>query len=425
MINLNVSMEKNGVAVKVGTIKGTGANDACFGYDKGYLKSETATAVSVSMPLRGEPFSPEQTASFFEGLLPEGFTRRSVAQQMRADEGDYPTILHGLGRECLGALRVSEDGDDTEASYEPVTVALIRELAEEGAAKTAEIITDTHLSLAGASGKVGLYFDSEHGKWYLPRGTAPSTHIVKQSHVRLHSIVTNEQLSQMTAKRCGIDVPRSFIINTGEGEDREVLLATERFDRVFTPSLNMIDGLQRPCRLHQEDLAQALGIPSHLKYERDGGTYMKRMFDLLRRVSADPVRDQLKLWDRIVFNVLIGNTDAHVKNFALLYDPSGRSPRLSPAYDIVSTTVYAGCTKKMSFAIGGVYDLQDIATACFERAASEVGIGTRIALDRVREMCERFPDALENAAAELTDMGFPKADSIKQMILEQRSPLLR
>ena len=64
-------------------------------------------------------------------------------------------------------------------------------------------------------------------------GTAPSTHIVKQSHVRLEGIVTNEQLSMMTAAKCGIEVPQSFIIDLGSGNDSEVLYATRRYDRTL------------------------------------------------------------------------------------------------------------------------------------------------------------------------------------------------
>ena len=70
----------------------------------------------------------------------------------------------------------------------------------------------SHLSLTGASGKVGLYYDAAGKQWYLPKGTAPSTHIVKQSHIRLSGIVANEQLSLRTAYYCGIEIPDSFII---------------------------------------------------------------------------------------------------------------------------------------------------------------------------------------------------------------------
>ena len=148
-----------------------------------------------------------QTKNFFEGLLPEGFTKRTVAQWMRVDENDYLSILHGLGRECLGAIQIRTEDEELNASYEAVSPDEIKALAEEGVSKSAEIITKAHLSLTGASGKVGLYYDKGNDRWFIPWGTAPSTHIVKQSHIRLNDIVTNEQLSLLTAKKCGIDIP--------------------------------------------------------------------------------------------------------------------------------------------------------------------------------------------------------------------------
>lgn len=160
---------------------------------------------------------------------------------MHVDETDYLSILHGLGRKCLGAVCVTESGEDLQASYEPVTEQQVRELAAEGATKSAELVTKSHLSLTGASGKVGLYYAPDSKTWYLPWGTAPSTHIVKQSHVRLDGIVTNEQLALSTAAKCGIDIPCSFIINTGAGEEHEVLFATERFDRVFPDQVRLIE----------------------------------------------------------------------------------------------------------------------------------------------------------------------------------------
>ena len=207
----NISIERNGRMVPVGLISGENYRTAQFSYVDDYLENENIFPISVSLPLRRESFSAEQTRQFFEGLLPEGFTRRSVAQWLHLDENDYLSILHQLGRECLGAIRVQKEGERQIASYEKVTEQQVKELAAEGAQKSAEIVTRSHLSLTGASGKVGLYYDAAGKQWYLPKGTAPSTHIVKQSHVRLDGIVTNEQLSMMTAAKCGIDVPESFI----------------------------------------------------------------------------------------------------------------------------------------------------------------------------------------------------------------------
>lgn len=413
-----VSMEQHGSWVPVGTIEGEDSYSARFAYSARYRERPDAAAVSVRLPLQEEPFSPAATRIFFEGLLPEGFTRRAVAEWMRADEDDYLAILHGLGRECLGALLISRPGDPLQAGYERISHAQVRALAEEGATRSAELVTRAHLSLTGASGKVGLYYDPDENCWYLPHGTAPSTHIVKQSHIRLRDIVTNEQLIQMTAARCGLDVPESFIVNTGAGADGDVLLATARFDRRFPEEPVLIDGLPRPLRLHQEDLAQALGIPAARKYERSPEEgYLRAVFELLRRVSSNPIEDQLKFWDRLVFNYLAGNTDAHLKNFSLLYGPGGREIRLAPAYDQLSTAVYESSTRDMAFSIGGDTRLEAIGRGSFARAAAQVGLSSRLALARFDRLAEHFVPALRASAQELSSLGFPAAGRLEERIL--------
>ena len=418
MKKLNIRIEREGNLIPIGTITGNNSSDACFQYLPEYRSGSNPVPLSVSLPLRSEAFTAAQTACFFEGLLPEGFTRRSVAQWMNVTEGDYLSILHGLGRECLGALCVTEDEEDPDASYEIISAQQVRDLASEGATKSTELVLKSHLSLTGASGKVGLYYSENENAWYLPKGLAPSTHIVKQSHIRLDGIVTNEKLALMTAARCGIMIPYSFIINTGSGEENEVLFATRRYDRVISSAGEVISGLPRPLRLHQEDFAQAMGIPAAEKYERNEAGYMRGMFDILRQYSADPIADQLKLWDIIVFNYLIGNTDAHIKNFSLLYSKNLRSIRLAPAYDIVSTAVYEQSTRDMAFSIGGVYSLEDIDADAFQRAAKEIGMSNRIAIQRFELLCRQFPIALELSAEALASEGYPKANEIKERILK-------
>ena len=270
-----VSIEKNGVQTHVGTLRGDRPENTVFSYALAYLAAEDAAPISLSLPLQEAAFSPAQTKNYFDSLLPEGYTRRTVAQWIHADEDDYLTILHALGCECLGALQITAEDETHGASYEPLALDQVKALAAEGASKSAELVISSHLSLAGATGKVGLYFDGKN--WYLPRGTAPSTHIVKQSHVRLKHIVQNEQLAMTTARNCGLQVADSFIINTGSGADEEILLAAGRYDRSFSNAGRVIDDLTAPLRLHQEDFAQALGIPASRKYERAGEDHMARI----------------------------------------------------------------------------------------------------------------------------------------------------
>ena len=402
MKKLLVYAELKGIRHLVGTICGNGPDDAVFRYEESYLADPKAAPVSVSLPLTEKTYSPLETRTFFEGLLPEGFTRRSVAHWMHADAEDYVSILMGLGRECLGALQLLPEGaEEIEPSYEPISDHQVAALAREGATTSAQIVTKTHLSLTGASGKVGLYYDSGKGVWYLPKGTAPSTHIVKQSHVRLNGIVANEQLCLLTARKLGIRVPESFVINLGHGNDEEVLFATERYDRRITPDSVLISGLPAPMRLHQEDFAQALGMSSASKYEDLPKHYLRQMFTLLRSCSSDPINDQLMLWDALVFDFLIGNADAHLKNVSLLYNEDMTSKRLAPLYDIVSTSVYESGTRDMAVFFGGKCSLDEISRSDIMAAADEAGLGRRMAIRRLDALCEHFEEALNEAAVEL------------------------
>lgn len=398
MDRLNVYIEIGGENHLVGYILAHSEENAEFIYDDEYIKMPESRPISISLPLEEKIFNFERTKNFFEGLLPEGFTRRCVANWMHKDENDYISILAGLGRECLGAIKiVSDEEDEVSPAYRKLSSDEVLKLAREGATESAELVTKAHLSLTGASGKVGLYYDDSADEWYLPYGEAPSTHIVKQSHVRLKNIVANEQLCLLTAKTLGIDIPESFIVKTIGKDTEDVLFATKRYDRKITDRNKKINGLTVPYRLHQEDFAQALGVASCDKYEQNGEEYLKRMFTLLRNYSANPVEDQLKLWDICVFNYLIGNTDNHIKNLSLLYSEDLKSIRLAPAYDIVSTVIYESSTDNMALSIGGEYKLHDITRTHFENEAGNVGLNRKMAMKRFDDMCINFQNAIDSA----------------------------
>ena len=423
MRTLEVYLEISGEQRHVGYISGNDYNDACFCYDADYISSEYGSPISISLPLTEDSFSEEKTKCFFEGLLPEGFSRRAVANWIKADENDYLTILSALGRECLGAIKiVEEDISEDDSAYKKLTLKEVKKLAEEGATKSTQFLLNTHLSLAGATGKVGLYYDENKCKWYLPEGNAPSTHIVKQSHVRLEHIVLNEQLCMLTAKASGLDVAESFIINTGDGKDSEILFATRRYDRLLN-SGRYIDGLQVPNRLHQEDFAQAMGVPSSEKYETIRGDYLKRMFETIRANCSDPIADQIKLWKMICFNYLIGNTDSHIKNFALLYDKNLKNISLAPAYDIVSTKVY-NLSDEMSFFIGNGLSIEKLTWKDFADAAGECGLTERMARKAFDEVADYFEKSLKNSAEELYAAGFRDARELKNRILNLKRKIV-
>ena len=424
MRKYDVILEIQGKQVAVGYIEGGSWEDARFSYNEDYLSKNVPRAISVSLPVQKEPFSAERTKVFFDGLLPEGFMRKTIAGNMHFDERDYLSILYYLGKECLGAIRIGETGDEEKNGYDAISSEQVRRLAAEGASKSSELVIKTHLSLTGASGKVGLYYDEANDKWYLPSGTSPSTHIVKQSHIRLDGIVTNEQLSMIAAEKCGIDIPESFIVNMGKGIDSEVLFATKRYDRIINEKSEIISGLRRPFRLHQEDFAQALGISAADKYEKEGENYLKRMFGIIRNHSGNPLEDQLKLWRRIVFDYVLGNTDAHIKNFSLLYSYDLGEKRLSPAYDMISTAIYEASTREMSFNIGGKRSLDEIGKDDFKIMASEAGIGEKVAMNVYEDILNRFEKSIRESVNVLLSMGFENALDIGDRILMARRKIL-
>ena len=416
MKKLEVFIEINGKQTYVGSIMGDSSQDAKFSYAEEYIASHMPP-ISISLPISDKAFNSEITKNFFEGLLPEGFARKSVANWIHTSEEDYMTILEILGAECLGAIRISDNNDNTGA-YEKLSIEDVKALAREGVSKSTEIVTESHLSLTGASGKVGLYYDQEHDVWYKPKGNAPSTHIVKQSHVRLANIVTNEQLSLKTASRLGITIPESFIVNTGEKKDAEVLFATKRYDRFMSDETLKIDGIVRPFRLHQEDFAQALGIPAYEKYEKGEQRYLSKIFGILRNYAANPIEDQIKLWNIIVFDFLVGNTDNHIKNLSLLYSSDLKKINLAPAYDIMSTTIYEGSSREMAIGIGAERNIDNINREHFEKAATEVGLSKKIALKQFDELANGFKKALEETADEMYEDGYQQAKLIKDKILK-------
>lgn len=416
--SLDIQIEVNGSFVRAGKLCGTSYIDAVFQYDKNYIIDSAYRPISISLPFQEECFSREVTRNYFEGLLPEGFSRQCVASNIHVDSDDYIFILQVLGRECLGAIKIVDKQNTVEDfGYKELSLQDVQSLAAEGASKAMDLVIQSHLSLTGASGKAGLFYNHKEHKWYLPQGLAPSNYIVKQSHVRLKHLVVNEQLCLFTAKRLGIEIPESFIFECGERRaDDSILFATKRFDRFTDEFSKNAGGLVVPYRLHQEDFVQALGIKSSDKYEKNGGHYLKKMFDVLKSYSANPIEDQFKLWKITIFNYLIGNTDNHIKNSALLYSKDLKAIRLAPCYDVVSTKIYESCTDEMSLSINGKLNRTEIERSDFEKEAKSLVLGQKLAMDIYDKLVADFSAALTDSAAELMELGFVEAAAIAEKI---------
>lgn len=320
------------------------ADDArlTFTYDRDYLAT-VALPISVSMPRREEAYGDAIARPYFSGLLPDERARRRLASALGVSRDNAFGLLEIIGGECAGALSLVPTDqslpDPSGDSPEPLNekrlgdvLALLRERPLLGGEQ------GVRLSLAGAQDKLAVCLIDDNIA--LPKDGRPTTHILKPFIEGLEGTVENEIFCMMLAARLGLNAPA---VSKGSAGKTDFILV-KRYDRIREK-----DGAIR--KLHQEDFCQALSVPPELKYEEEGGPGIAHSQQLIQRATQRPAADRLKFQRMLIFHYLVGNTDAHAKNYALLY--SQNSPDLAPLYDVVCTAAYPRLSKKMAMKIGG------------------------------------------------------------------------
>jgi serine/threonine-protein kinase HipA len=375
-------------------IRSRRGNTYGFRYAGSWLTRDGASALSRSLPLEQIEYSFEQCQPFFSGLLPEGPAREALARALHVSPGNDFSLLERIGGDCAGAVSIVP----SESVREP-DVADIAPLSD---AELAEILRQlprrpflaggadrVRLSLAGSQSKLPVIYDGS--LFRLPKGS-PSTHIIKIGIAQLDGIVENEALCLGLASRLGLQVVSAEPMRLAEIE----FLLVARYDRLGAGAETQ--------RIHQEDVCQALGIPSNAKYENEGGPSIRQLSDLVRSASARAGADRLELLSLTVFNFLIANSDAHGKNFSLVYHPQGT--RLAPAYDLVCASVYPDIEDRLAMKIGGQYDPRWVRRSNWERLADDLGLGRGGTLSRLRGYADRAPEVAREVARGLVQSGW-------------------
>ena len=315
-----------------------------YTYDTDYAE-QTGMAISLSLPVQREPHSGVNANAFFSGLLPEGIVLDGLAHYLSVSEQNSFALLAAVGGDCAGALALYPEGmgpamQETDAEVlDEVTLKETLMLIKRRPMLAGD--DNIRLSLAGAQDKLPVGFDN--GRVMLMKGGTPTTHIIKPMIEWVEDSNHNELFCMRLAKRVGLSVPQAGLHWAGGIP----YYLVERYDRQRT-----MDGCIQ--RIHQEDICQATGNPPGIKYEQAGGPDIAACRQLITSHSDKPALNQLRLLEMIIFNYLIGNHNAHGKNFSLLY--KNRKPELAPAYDLISTAVYPGLSKKMAMNIGGEHD---------------------------------------------------------------------
>lgn len=190
------------------------------------------------------------------------------------------------------------------------------------------------------------------------------------------------------ARRMDLPVPS---VSIRKGMDTFYLI--ERYDRTHDADGNLV-------RIHQEDFCQALGVPPDQKCENEGGPSLKTCFGLLDH-SISPAADKKVLLNWVVFNLLIGNADAHAKNLALIFTETG--PKLAPFYDLLCTAVYEGLTDKMAMRVGGENRPDGIQIRHWERFAHEISIKSKMVFEVLGGVAEAIIPISNEVAAKFQE----------------------
>ncbi|PIR16082.1 MAG: protein HipA [Elusimicrobia bacterium CG11_big_fil_rev_8_21_14_0_20_64_6] len=374
-----------------------------FQYDPAWLASKGASPLSLRLPLQKEPFDPDHARPFFANLLPEANVRARIARGLGVSESNDFQLLEELGGDCAGALTLLPEGAalQTQGEYQLVSSDELARMIEEMPQRPLLTAQEgLRLSLAGAQEKIPVYL--KDGQIFLPRGSNASSHILKPAMTRFANTVQNEAFCMMLAADSGLPVPKAVI---REGRQRAYLI--ERYDRRLAPDGKLL-------RIHQEDFCQALGVDFSRKYEAEGGPGLKDCFALLDKHSSEPILDKRNMLKAVVFNYLIGNCDAHAKNFSLLLDDD--AVRLTPFYDLVSTKVYGTLSPKFAMRIGGQLRGEWVTKENWLKLADEAAVGSKAVLS----ICEELGETVPVAADKLAEQFLPKygGEEIVRQVIE-------
>ena len=345
-------------------------------------KDNAKYPISLSLPLTNEVYKEKVCRAYFGGLLPENPNMRDLlSKKYKISRDNDFKLLEAIGRDCAGAISFHQKGEP-ELSEDFVEVKG-QVLSEEELHEHLEELPyrpymGNRLSLAGAQEKTAVCLID--GKIALPSTDIPTTHIIKTALPKYAQSIQNEYICMKAARKIGIEVPNVEIRNA----DGIEFLLVERFDREFK------DGKIR--RILQEDFAQSLGVQSRDKYD----VTIKDCLWVLNQTTV-PAKSKMEFVKRVIFNYLIGNTDAHSKNFSISFNNGVIG--FTPAYDLLCSSIY-DCDQRIAMKIGRCKYYKDIQDSGWELFAKDIDISSKIVISELNRQRDLIVTALKDILQE-------------------------
>jgi serine/threonine-protein kinase HipA len=388
-------------------------------YHDEWRRDPDAYPLSLSLPLAAAEHGGLAVRHYLRGLIPDNQARlHEISARFGVSPDDPYAVLARIGEDCPGAVQFAvparrevlanpEAGEITWLEHGEI-VELVQALHARSD-DAAHYLETGRFSLPGALPKLALRWDPEGRRWGLPASRAASTHILKPPLRGVPFHTENEYVCLELARAVGLSTARAERVRFGSLQ----VLMVERYDR------RVEAGEVR--RLHQEDLAQALGRDPALKYVGQGAPGVREIVKLLRSHASH--RDVDAFVDALVFNWVIVGTDAHVRNYSILIGAGG-SVRLAPLYDLASACGFSQESgippgaRNAPMVIGERRMYGEINRAAWEAEFRAIRYEKR-GVSRVRQVVERISSALPEVA------GRAEAGGVSRAFLDELSAGIR
>jgi serine/threonine-protein kinase HipA len=389
-----------------------------FAYSQEWRDWPGVYPLSLSMPLAIKEHPHSAIEPYLWGLLPDNeFVLQRWAAQFQVSARNAFRLIAEVGEDCAGAVQfVTPERLEALRAQKAPQVQWLTET--EVAARLSALKVDAsatraprdlgQFSLAGAQPKTSLLYDGQ--RWGVPSGRTPTTHILKPTTAEFDGHAENEHFCLSLARAAGLPTATTEVRRF---EDVAAIVVT-RYDRFGAPV----------HRIHQEDMCQALGLHPSRKYQNEGGPGPADIIALLRASiggGATTIREDVETFvQALLFNWLIGGTDAHAKNYSILIGGGG-IVRLAPLYDVASILPYAHIDPmraRLAMKVGADYRLRDIGWRQWRAFAEQVRMPGDTVVDMGRSMAESLPELIsgEHARAKSAGLSHPIIDRLAEIL---------
>ncbi|WP_448215709.1 type II toxin-antitoxin system HipA family toxin [Endozoicomonas sp. 2B-B] len=351
----------------------------------------THPAFPHSDKLMSEPWARNQRLHpTLSNLLPEGSLRELIAQGLKVHIDNEFQIFSYLGEDLPGAIIATP----LEPEHVPDDVV---SLISRGQYRNAKVVKfeklerENKFSLAGVQMKFSM--EEKDGRYNLCKSGVLGDWIIKTPSTKYRDVPVNEYSAMTLASIAGIDIPEIKLVDMGQLDnlpqinlpEESLAFAIKRFDR------------KKSRRVHMEDFAQVLVKYPHEKYRTANYEQIARV---LYEFSGDALTDVQQFARRLLVNILLANGDAHLKNWSLLYEDKV-TPRLSPAYDIVTTNVYIDGERNFALNLGKTKDWYAVSFSNFKVWSEKSGIPWRAVRPHLEDVMYRARTLWHSAIKEL------------------------